>query len=323
MGQFSWERLNTSYVRYPGRVLWGTDNGETATKNNAFTIIDGQHLAEQPKSILEFVRSRPNYEGKGCIVIVDATVYAYERDKRNLLIDEAEANNITLLGKQTRYEARLRAELDIEKSDENDAQLAYYIGRHTKFAISKLRRLPEPVFQMEKPAAYPPGTPVITSWQAYANFMRRSGTQLSKPWVQDFLSDVPQFRDLSQDTARSLGNIAMSNYDRDFILLAVAVARDARLNSETNREYSDELGRCWGWCGAGHRGYPRSTFYRRAVTLAKREVKPQDFSEIAWLDNGRWEGDIALRRKYLKEEQISLRRAIRRISPWKLAPSSQ
>ncbi len=306
---FPWENLDIAYVRFQGQEVWGTDNGETSNKNHAFSYIDGKPRFEQPKSMLEFVRTK-----RDCIIIVDAAIYSYQHDKRLLLLSEAAANNITLLGKQTRHEARLRTELDIDKSDENDAQLAYYIARHTKFAMNVLRALPPPVFLHEEPRRYAPGTKVIETWQDYANYHRRIGTQLYQSWVKDFLADVPSFKDLLAEIATPLGNSDMNNYDRDFILLVVAVSREANMLSSTGDEFQAQLGRLWGWYSGGHRGYARSTFYRRAVTLAKREVKPRNFSDIAWLEDGSWKGDLALRRKYLKGQQQDLRRAVRFVS---------
>jgi hypothetical protein len=106
------------------------------------------------------------------------------------------------------------------------------------------------------------------TWMRFYERVHWSGTQDYQGWVKDFMSGLPDFSELSGEHQWALGDLRGEGYEREFVLLAVAVARQAQ-ESDSPRTALDGW---WGYSGNAKPSYARTAFIHRADGLTDRLI---------------------------------------------------
>lgn len=201
----------------------------------AFDWSRDEVISSDGKRYTSFIDAAPHYVGH--ILVFESTAESFELQKRQLVLDAFEANNIEAFCSNTKYTSQYRMKFDIAKSDEADAKLLYHVFTETILSWSRFKEITEEDSIRDEIKTF-----LIEDRYLYE---KKNTSKLIKKYIPKEI--LPQFKDF----------ILSGKAYRKPVGSILKVAETVRAEDAGYREFRRQLGNY----GQGYASMPRSEFY--------------------------------------------------------------
>lgn len=235
------------------RPIIGVDWSRTEIK-----VYDPRTRGVRTFSTLE--EAAPFY--KGAFLVLESTTESYELQRRQIVLDAFEKNDIEAWGFKTDRTAQFRIKNKVKKSDAGDAKTIYRIATETKIALHRLGPLTQNDPIRDKIKNF-----LVKDRYAYDGEKSRA---LAEKLIKNVPEEFKQFIFSGKEYRKQVGRI-------------LAVAQEVRRAKRGYREFRRQLGNY----GNGYASMPRSEYYwwwvrvvlnarLKALGIEKKYTKIQD-----------------------------------------------